>query len=176
MVRIAREGRLPFALGKPVEKVVQDIKEARKKPVDRNCIFLNLICAGVNELVDRGLINLNSEDDASGSLDTVLFEKPAWIIWRGIGFGELSITVWWNVKPGCRRETTNKPLAKQISKAVDACCTAWLERKKGKWIQVHKKGELARVDEYLSRSAQNHIGRFPDVAPHAYERGGRFMM
>lgn len=176
MVRIAKEGRLPFDLHAPTSDVVQAMKEARRMPLDKNGILLNLVCAGVNELVDRKLIDLGSLEDSEGRLDTSLFGKPARVLWWGIGFGELTISVWWNVKPGCREEKSQKPLNKQISKAVDACCTVWLERKAGKWIQAHKDGGVAKVDTYLSRTAQNHLSRQAEVLPHGYMKDGTFFM
>jgi DNA-damage-inducible protein J len=174
MVRIAQEGKLPFALNSPDSDIVHAMKEARRKPLNKDQILLNLICAGVNELVDRKLIDLGSLEDSEGRLDTPLFGRPARVLWRGIGHGELAITVWWNVKPGCSEEPTQKPLSKQISKAVDACCTSWLERKTGKWIQIHEDGGLAKVDVYLSRTAQNHLSGQPEVVPHGYKRDGKF--
>lgn len=177
MVRIAREKALPFGLQAPASEVIQAVKEARRSPLDKYEIFLNLICAGVNELVDRKLIDLDSQEDVEGRLDTLLFGKPARVLWRGIGCGELAITVWWNVKPSCGDETTNKPLTKQISRAVDACCTAWLERERGKWIMFRRDGDrVAAVDVYLSRTAQNHLSQQPEVIPHGYARGGKFIM
>ena len=176
MVRIARERRLPFGLEAPAIEVIQAVKDARRTPLDKNGILLNLICAGVNELVDRNLLDLDSLEDVEGRLDTVLFGKPSRVLWRGIHYGELAITIWWNVKPGCSEENTQKPLTKQISSAIDACCTAWLERKKGKWIQVHQDGTMAKVDTYLSRTAQNHMSQQAEVIPHGYARSGKFII
>ncbi len=176
MVRIARERRLPFGLEAPAIEVIQAVKDARRTPLDKNGILLNLICAGVNELVDRNLLDLDSLEDVEGRLDTVLFGKPSRVLWRGIHYGELAITIWWNVKPGCSEENTQKPLTKQISSAIDACCTAWLERKKGKWIQVHQDGTMAKVDTYLSRTAQNHLSQQAEVIPHGYARSGKFII
>lgn len=149
---------------------------AVRSSLGRNQILLNLICAGVNELVDRMLIDLNVLEDSEGRLDTTLFGRPSRVIWRGIGFGELAITVWWNVKLGCGEENTEMPLVKQINHAVDACCTAWLERKNGRWIQVHKGGQLAKAGVYLSREAQNHLSQQSETNPHGYARGGPFKL
>ena len=157
-------------------QLAQAAEETGRRLLDRNQILLNLICAGVNDLVDRKLINLDGMEDSTGRLDTSVFGKPTRVLWYGIGHGELTISVWWNVKPGCGEEDAHKPLIKQISRAVDACCTAWLERKKGKWIQVHKDGVLAKVDVYLSRTAQNYLSQQSEIIPHGYSRGGQFML
>lgn len=160
----------------PASELAQAAGATGRRPLDRNQILLNLICAGVNDLVDRKLIDLDGLDDSKGRLDTSVFGKPTRVLWYGIGHGELTISVWWNVKPGCGEEGAHKPLTKQISRAVDACCTAWLERKKGKWIQIHKDGGLAKVDAYLSRTAQNFLSQQPEIIPRGYSRGGKFMM
>jgi len=158
----------------PASEMPLSAGEVGRGPFDRNQILLNLICAGVNDLVDRKLIDLNALEDSEGRLDTALFGKPARVLWRGVGFGQLAITVWWHVKPGCSEENTQRPLAKQIGRAVDACCTAWLEREKGKGIMVHKDGGLAKVDAYLSRTAQDYLGQQPEIIPNGYSRAGQF--
>jgi hypothetical protein len=169
-------GSLNIGFQAPASELAQAASEPGRRPLNKNQILLNLICAGVNDLVDRKLIDLDELEDLRGRLDTALFGKPARVLWRGIGFGELTITVWWNVKPGCGEENTERPLTKQINRAVDACCTAWLERKEGKWIQVHKDGRLPKVWAYLSRTAQNYLSQQPEVIPNGYSRAGKVMM
>lgn len=57
----------------------------------------HLIGHALNLVIKKGLIDMNSTDDADSSyIECQLLEKPTIINWSYIGFGEIRISVWWN--------------------------------------------------------------------------------
>ena len=142
----------------------------------RDKIFLNLACAGINELIDRAMIKLDSAEDTNGEIEAEIFERPSLVRWRGIGHGELTVSVWWSLKPGCKREGGDFPLNKNTGDAVEACCTVWFERKTGNWIQCHPGERPGLAHSYLSKNAREFLGGKPQVEPRGFKRTGPFFL
>jgi len=47
----------------------------------------DLLCISLNELVEKKIIDLKSEDDTKGDIFLKILGKPSKISWNGIGFG-----------------------------------------------------------------------------------------
>jgi hypothetical protein len=144
-----------------------------------------LLVLGTNELVRAKHIDLNGDTDVEGVIDATLAGRPAKIMWRGIGYGEIQISVWWDYDHGShpqanlqgnRRESFNTaaPLAKRqhYPKFVGAVAAGWLERRKGKYLQG-KGGRQGIFESYLRRDAQAALKALPDPKPTGFEAEGR---
>lgn len=137
-------------------------------------LFRELLCAGINELVVHNHINLEGTERTSGHHRCVIFGRESIIKWRGIGYDEIEIVVWWSIKPDLKDSAGTRPLNKQLSKALDACCTGWLERKKGKWLQGH--GADGLLNTYCSRSGRQTLEVMSEVKCLGFEKEGIFIL
>jgi hypothetical protein len=132
----------------------------------------DLVCAGLNEIISQGLIDLSSLNDVVGATRCRILGKDTKISWRGIGHGEIRITVWWGIKAGCEDSSATMPLNRDLRDAVDVCCSAWLERKDGLWLQGEGGDYL--FDTYCARSAERELMAIPVIQPNGYQKEGRF--
>jgi hypothetical protein len=150
----------------------------------------NLLIAGTNELLKRGLISLESLEDTStykedGYLLTTIFNFPSVVLWQDIGFEELRISVWWkydhSLHPqaeltGNSREnfTMSSPLAKRskYKKFVGATASAWLERKSGKYIMGKQRERI--FDIYTRKGEKTILETMPQQKPDGYDAEGKF--
>jgi len=130
--------------------------------------MIDLLCAGLNEIISQGKINLKSLDDVEGSVRLNIFGKNAKISWHGVGYGEIRITIWWGVKPECKDSQTTKPLNRNLKDALDFCCSAFLERKNGLWLQGKHGKQL--FDVYCARSAESELLSIPNIKPNGYKK------
>jgi hypothetical protein len=134
----------------------------------------DLLCAGLNEVLYRGLIKLENLEDVEGELTLELFGKNSKIIWIGIGYDEIRISLWWGIKRGCKMSTETKPFNSNLRDALDVCCSAWLERRKGFWLQGTGGDHI--FDTYCARSAEADLNRIPIVEPSGYKKEGKFFL
>ncbi|MDY6993383.1 MAG: hypothetical protein SVR94_12395 [Pseudomonadota bacterium] len=134
----------------------------------------DLICAGLNEIIKLEKLDLNSEEDVEGYYFCELFGKSSKIIWRGIGYGEIRITIWWGIKEKCVDSEATRPLNKHLIDALDVCCSAWLERRTGKWIQG--RGGNSIFDTYCVRKAEAELRNIPVVQCIGYKNEGKFFL
>lgn len=150
--------------------------------------YRKLLVAGINKLLDKGLISLDGKDgnfSESGHIITNLFGFTTVIIWTDIGFEELRISVWWkydhSLHPqanltGNSREnfTLEKPLAKRqhYKKFVGVVASGWLERKDGKYLQGKKNRAVFEV--YTRKGEKEALERIPDPLPKGFESEGKF--
>jgi len=137
-------------------------------------LFRELLCAGINELVVHDHIKLEGTERTSGQYQCTLFGQESIIKWRGIGYDEIEIVVWWSIKPDLKDSIATKPLNKQLSKALDACCTGWLERKKGKWLQGC--GSDGFLNTYCSKSGRQQLKAMPAVSCLGFEKEGKLVI
>lgn len=79
----------------PWAKALKQLKVADfKKP---KIAQIHLLGHALNLLIKKGLIDMNSIDDADSSyLECELVGKPTIINWNYVGFGEIRMSVWWN--------------------------------------------------------------------------------
>src|SRR5690606_10627586 len=111
--------------------------------------YRNLLVAGINILLDKGLISLEHSptDNEDGHTFVDLLGYPSVIIWRSISYDELEISVWWKYNhelhpqaklSGNARESFNSstPLADKAhyKKFVGAVVSGWFERRTGKYL------------------------------------------
>ena len=134
----------------------------------------DLLCEGLNQIIEKNLIDLSSTEDISGALKLNIFQKPSKVSWHGIGHGEVRVTVWWNIKEKCKDNESTTPLNKNFKEALDVCCSGWLERKDGLWLQGKKGNNL--LDTYCCKEARNDLMLIPDVIPNGYNKEGKFYM
>ncbi len=152
--------------------------------------YRNLLVAGVNELLKRKLISLNSPEnlntnDEKGHVFAEVFGYPSVIRWRDIGFGELEISVWWkydhNRHPqaelaGRSRESfsNTSPLARRelYKNFVGVTITGWLERQKGKHLMGKDKERF--VDVYTRKGEKSQLEKMSYQKPAGYEAEGKF--
>lgn len=133
-----------------------------------------LLCEAVNHLVKNGCIDLDSLEDSEGRVEADLFGKRSIVIWRGVGYGELFVTAWWGIKNGIIIGKGEEPLNSNMKDALEVCCSAWLERKDGKWIQGSGKNHITST--YCSVSGRSALAKLPDVSPVGFEKVGRFYL
>lgn len=152
--------------------------------------YRKLMVLGLNELLMRGLLSLDWDgetNDNAAYIETNIGGYNSIIAWTGIGFGEVRISVWWkydhNKHPqanlsGNERESfsTSRPLAKKqhYPKFVGVVCSAWLERKRGKYLQG--KGNDYLFDKYTRSGELEHLKQLPNPVPLGYEPEGNFHM
>lgn len=149
--------------------------------------YRNLLVAGINILLDKGLISLDYSptDNEDGHLFTDLFGYPSVVMWQDIGYEELRISVWWkydhsqhpqaNLSGNSReRFTTTSPLAKRqhYKKIVGVTASAWLERKTGKFIQG--KGKEKIYDIYTRNVDKEELFNLPPQTAKGYKTEGEF--
>lgn len=146
--------------------------------------YRNLLVAGVNELLEKKCISLIYESDfeESGHIFIKLLGYDSVVIWRSIGFGELSISVWWKYDhckhpqanlEGNQRErfSTKEPLAlrnkyKNFVGVVVSCC---FERKDGRHIQGEKRDGLFM---YTRKGELDALKKLPIQKPKGYNATG----
>jgi hypothetical protein len=79
----------------PWAKAIEQLKITNvKKP---KVAQIHLLGHALNLLIKKGLVDMNSTDDAGDSyLECDLLEKPSIINWSYISHGEIRLSVWWN--------------------------------------------------------------------------------
>ncbi len=163
---------------------VKPLSENRK-----NDPYRNLLAAAVNKLIEEKYISLIlenvNEEQEKGHIFLELFKHNSVIIWRNIGFGELSISVWWKYDhrkhpqanlEGRYKENFNssKPLANKshYKKLVGVTASCWLERITGKYIQGKNRRGL--FDIYTRKGELEVLKELPTQKPKGYEISGLF--
>ena len=149
------------------ETVLNDMHVSKKSKMR------DLVSAAINYLIDRNLLALDRLDDTEGSIDTQLLGKVTKIQWAGIGFGEIRVTVWWGLKQKCIAGSTTLPLNKNLRDAIDVCCSAWIERQNGKWLQGY--GSEGIFDTYCARSSEKDLQNIPDIEPVGFLKEGKLL-
>lgn len=149
--------------------------------------YRNLLVAATNLLLQKNLISLEYnkeiERSESGHIITTLFNYTTVIIWNNIGYGELSISVWWkynhdnhpqaNLKGNAKEHfRTLSPLAKRqhYKKFVGVVASCWLERKDGKFLQGKKRKCISNI--YTRRNDKQELENLPIQIPNGYESEG----
>jgi len=135
-----------------------------------------LLCAGINELIMAKMIKINdfTDEGEPGALFTEVLGKSSKISWRYISHGEILISVWWGLKPKCIDTEDITPYNTNKKDAVDACCSGWLERKDGVWLQGQMESGL--VGPYCAKSAEAELFAIEDVKPLGYNKEGKYYM
>lgn len=163
---------------------VKPLSEKRK-----NDPYRNLLVAAVNKLIEEKYISLIlgnvNEEQEKGHIFLELFEHNSVIIWRNIGYGELSISVWWKYDhskhpqanlDGSYRENFNlsKSLANKshYRKFVGVTASCWLERMTGKYIQGKNRRGL--FDIYTRKGELEILKELPLQKPKGYDISGHF--
>lgn len=150
----------------------------------------NLLVAGVNDLLNKKLIILESPDSQNtrndqGHVFTEIFGFPSVVKWRDIGFGELEISVWWKYDhsrhpqaelEGNRRENFNSttPLARKelYKNFVGVTATGWLEREKGKHLMGKDSERLVGI--YTRKGEKSALEKMTVQIPLGFEAEGKF--
>lgn len=150
----------------------------------------NLLVAGVNDLLNKKLIILESPDSQNtrneqGHVFTEIFGFPSVVKWRDIGFGELEISVWWKYDhsrhpqaelEGNNRENFNSttPLARKelYKNFVGVTATGWLEREKGKHLMGKDREKLFGI--YTRKGEKSALEKMPVQIPLGFEAEGKF--
>ncbi|MCC9063592.1 hypothetical protein [Flavobacterium piscisymbiosum] len=166
------------------QKKLQFVHEKALNP------YRNLLVAGVNDLLKKKLISLDSPDiqkrgDDQGYIFTEILGFHSVVKWRDISFGELEISVWWKYDhsrhpqaelSGTKRENfnTTSPLARKelYKNFVGVTVTGWLEREKGKHL-MGKNGERF-VDVYTRKGEKTALEKMPEQIPSGFEAEGKF--
>ena len=148
-----------------------------------------LLVLATNDLLERGLLSLDGkgvdQSDDRGHVSTELAGEPAIVMWQDAGFEEDRISVWWkydhaqhpqaNLEGNSREEfLTASPLAKSAAypKFVGVVASAWLERKKGKYLQGKGRNHLFEI--YVRRGEKGVLDAIPNPVPHGFQAEGRF--
>ncbi len=152
--------------------------------------YRKLMVLALNELISRGVLSLEwdgASNEETRHIETILAEQNTIIIWSGIGFGEVMISVWWkydhskhpqaNLKGNSRESfSCSSPLAKRqhYPKFVGLVCSAWLERKEGKYLQGERDSSL--FERYARKGELDYFKMMPNPVPLGFEPEGRFHM
>ena len=147
--------------------------------------YRNLLVGAINTLVLENKISLNSKDsnnqNENGYIFRKLFGHSSLIRWRGIGYHELEISVWWkydklNDPMSSYSENFNStaPLAPKnlYPNFVGTTASCWLERLDGKYIQGYKRKNIFHV--YTRRGELKALKEIPRVKPAGYKDSGPF--
>lgn len=119
----------------------------------------DLLCAGINAAVDKGLIDLGDHADVKGALWVNLFGRCSKVSWHGIGLGELRISVWWGIKDALIDSGTTEPLNMHMRDAMDVACSGYLKRQPRLWILG--RGGDGLFATYCSRRAVKELFAIP---------------
>lgn len=143
--------------------------------------YRKLVVLGTNHLIEHGLIKLDADADEVGHVQTELAGKNCLIQWRGAGFGEIKITVWWDFVPAnypraaaaAEDYTADRPVTdrKDYGKFIGAMAGCWLERREGKYLQG--KGSDFLSFKYARRGEAEKLKAIPTPVPLGYSAEGR---
>lgn len=169
----------------------------------RGQMLHKLMLYGVNELVKRDLIDLEltpeteaccfDVDKASmpkekGWADIDICGRPSLIHWRNVGYGELQISVWFDVDRNALDASLERyggtipillPMAhpqhllRSLKPYVAGIATGWLERKTGKYIMTRKDGGISLG--YIRDSSRQQIQDLPTPEPIGYRAKGKML-
>ncbi len=133
----------------------------------------DLLCIALNEIIKCKRININNHNEkvVDDSIFTVIEGKKSKISWRDIGYGEVRITIWWGIKPACVDVPTTKPFNRNMVDALDVCCSGWLERREGIWLQGY--GGDFIFDTYCAKSAELDLFSIPEIETNGYNKEGK---
>ena len=108
LVKNSKLSNFPIPLNVAIDKVASDnginlpwanaLKQLQTFDIKKPKIAqMHLLGHALNLLIKKGLIDINSTEDAeSNYLECKLLEKPTIINWSYINFGEIRMSVWWN--------------------------------------------------------------------------------
>ena len=152
--------------------------------------YRKLLVAGLNEILSRGLLSLNWDDESretTSHIETLIAGHNSIVSWSDAGHGEVRISVWWKYdhskhpqanSKGMAQESfsTPSPLAKRqhYPKFVGVVCSAWLERDNGKYIQGQGNDHIFK--KYTRKNELEYLKRLPNPIPNGFKPEGRFHM
>lgn len=121
-----------------------------------------LLILGLNHLLADRHVSLWDEADVGGHAFADLAGRRSVVLWNGIGWGEVRLSVWWDYDhanhpqaelSGASRETfvTSRPLARRAlyPRFVGATVSGWVERRTGRHLQG--KGREGLFDIYTRK-------------------------
>ncbi len=134
---------------------------------------LNLVVAAINMLIDRSLITwspIHLLPPEHGHIVVELAGQPSAIVWHDVGYGELSISVWWKfdyevysrLASSITNFATTRPAVSRAkySQFVGATASIWFERKDGFLSRGRPPGcSTSTPEKALRRSFQNSPGK-----------------
>ena len=152
--------------------------------------YRKLLVAGLNEILSRGLLSLNWDDESretTSHIETLIAGHNSIVSWSDAGHGEVRISVWWKYdhskhpqanSKGMAQESfsTPSPLAKRqhYPKFVGVVCSAWLERDNGIYIQGQGNDHIFK--KYTRKNELEYLKRLPNPIPNGFKPEGRFHM
>lgn len=153
--------------------------------------YRNLVIAGINELIKKGVVSLTAKKpndpttENDGHVFVELFGFTSVVIWRHIGYDEVTISVWWKYdhslhpqanSTGNARESFNgsRPLADKshYRKFVGVVTSGWLERKNGTYLQG--KSRKGIFTEYTRNGEKMALDKLPIQQPRGFDAEGKF--
>ena len=132
----------------------------------------DLLCYALEKLIILKKINLDSVNEQvdEGYIVVDIQGKRSVINWREIAYDQLSLSIWWGCNSDENLSSLTKPLG--IKKGnVDVCCSCWVERKGGKWIQGY--GSDFIVKTYCAKDAYNELMNIPTANPSLFNKEGK---
>ena len=147
---------------------------------------LNLVVAAINMLIDRSLITwspIHLLPPEHGHIAVELAGQPSAIVWHDVGYGELSISVWWKfdyevysrLTSSIASFATTMPAVSRAkySQFVGATASIWFERKDGFFIQ----GTPARLfDVYTRKGVEKELSELPWEEPRGFKISGNYYL
>ena len=131
----------------------------------------DLLCHSI-EIVSKDNDLLDIKED--GVLQCDLFGKNSIVLWQCMSFDEIRFSVWWGYK--CDEMPTNMasmPSTKEeLNKYLEVCCSGFLERKDGLWLQG--KDQQGLCDCYCAKSAMADLSRIPEYNSSSIKNSVRF--
>lgn len=142
--------------------------------------YRKLLVYGVNELINQGLMSLDVIEEREGHSQVhfaALAGRYSAILWRGVGYDESRVSVWWDFDrkqyEDYRKDyewmyDSPDPLlpSKQWPIIVGATASAWLERRDRKCLQG--RGNRAIMYRYLRTGSKQQLDNLPTPVPLGY--------
>ena len=135
----------------------------------------DLLCLSINTIIKQGelVLNVQRDEPIRKMIFTEIAGKHSRITLRFYSEGEVSVTIFWNIKEKCKgmESYLTIPLNRNKKEAVDACCTGWLKREKKVWLEGV--GRESIDSTFCARSCENDLLSIADVAPLGYNKTGK---
>lgn len=136
----------------------------------------NLMIEAVNEAISANGITLDTAPIQAGYIFPTIFDRPAFVSWRDIGFDEVRVTLWWdydgsNDAPNETYSATMPCVPRQhLPGLVGLTASVWFERRNG--FHIQGTGSRGLFDTFVRKGIKHLIAGLPDAEPLGFKATG----
>lgn len=156
------------------------------KKADSQRIILKLMVIALNEVVRKGIINLNDVSvdtaDKHKRVTMLIAGKPTILNWFDAGYDELRVSVWWDYQPELMPTWRKKHLSEPVSATpsvnrkyfrhiLGLCGSCYLERRTGKFIIGEEGSQF--FSTYVREESVYALEQIRHESPAGYDTHGR---